>query len=141
MNYVEVLPISEYKDALHDRLAEHELSTGVLYNAVFTLKEHKERAIRFNALLSRLESPGVFVQLSPVDADLKPLGWMIYTDMDDGVLKVSATRSAGLAYTNRRTGRRETAMLHTGLLRGYQDDLDSPFLLEISSKEDMLVAG
>lgn len=140
MNYVEVVPISEYEGALKERLPEHELSIGVLYNAVFTLKEHRKRAIRFNTLLSELH-PDATAELSPVDADLRPLGWMIYTDITDGIMKTVEGRSAGLAYNNKRTGNRETAMLHTGILRSYENPVDIGPLLISLTIEDRLVTA
>jgi hypothetical protein len=140
MANLESLPISQYELALPTRLRFEKLSIGAVYGAMFRLEKTKRHALRLNALLNKLNNQNQLT-LEPVDADLRPTGWLMTLEMTDGIMDSIERAPTELVFRNAITGQRDATRLEQGILVAYDQGFEVPILKELTYLQNELVGA
>lgn len=140
MKDIELLPISQYDTALPTRLRIDNLGAGLIYSALFRLQKFKRSAVRLNTLLTEINNENQLT-LEPVDADLRPVGWLMTLAMTDGFMNSIERLPTALAFQNSTTGQRDNTRLEQGILVAYHQGFDMPLLMESIELQSKLVGA
>lgn len=140
MSDIEHLPVSQYDIAVPTRLRIDRIGVGTIYTALFRLEKLKRSAVRLNALLVEISDENK-LGLEPVDADLRPIGWLMTHAMSDGFLNSVERAPTVLPYQNPVTGQRDHTRLLHGILTAYDQGFEIPILSESIELQRELVGA